>query len=64
MFGTDYLQGSFEFETELSRDEAGNHTASAMGESVTRSDPSQALNDLNSLLNDKMERGLLRPDTN
>lgn len=62
MHGTDYLNGSFEFETELTTLPDGKHRASALGFSITHEDQSQALNDLNQLLNDKMERGLLVPD--
>lgn len=58
---TDYLGGSFEFDTELVQKE-GKWTASALGFSATHDDASQAVNDLNAFLNDKMERGELIPN--
>lgn len=58
---TDYLYGSFEFETKLEKDAEGNTIASAAGYTAKHRDQSQAINDLNVKLNDAMERGELTP---
>jgi len=60
MIPLDYLDGSFEFDTELTQLPQG-WRASAMGHSADALDQSQAVNDLNQLLNTKMERGELIP---
>lgn len=62
MFGTDHLFGSFEFDTDLKRAEDGQWTASALGVSATHYDQSQAVNNLNQKINEKLERGEIRPD--
>lgn len=62
MVPTDHLGGSFEFDTHLGRDSEGNHVASALGFSASHPFQDQAINDLNAILNDKMERGELVPD--
>jgi len=57
MFKTDYLQGSFEFETTVEVLPDGKVKASACGREVIAADASQALNDLNAKLNQEMEAG-------
>ena len=59
---TDYLQGQWEFPTEIGRDGEG-YFAKAMGyEARHATSQDQALNDLNIKLNDAMDRGELHPD--
>jgi len=60
MHSTEYLQGSFEFDTELRR-EGNTFVASAMGIEARHASQEQALNDLNEKLNVAMERGELVP---
>jgi hypothetical protein len=62
MFGTDHLNGSFEFQTDLAKDAEGNWIASALGVSAKHSDQSQAINDLNAALDEKLMSGEIRPD--
>lgn len=62
MFGVDHLEGSFEFHTELKQDAEGNWIASALGMSAKHSIQSQAINDLNAALDNKLMRGELKPD--
>ena len=62
MIPMDYLAGSFEFDTDISRDDKGNYVASAMGYKAVHPDQSQALNNLNFQLNDAMEKGELIPN--
>jgi hypothetical protein len=62
MFGADHLMGSFEFQTDLVKDEEGYWVASALGVSARHSDQSQALNDLNAALDEKLMSGQIRPD--
>ena len=58
---TDHLYGSFEFETELTQLPDGRWRASALGIESTHSSSEQAVNDLNAVLNHKMESGELVP---
>jgi hypothetical protein len=62
MFGTEHMMGSFDFHTDITQDDKGNWVASALGESASHPDQSQALNDLNAKIDDKLVRGELRPD--
>lgn len=63
MIPMDYLLGSFEFDTEIGKDEKG-YFAKAQGYEARHADQGQALNDLNQLLNEAMERGELVPQQN
>jgi hypothetical protein len=62
-FPLDYLDGHFDFNTELENKD-GKWIASAFEGKYTASHPdqSQALNDLNQKLSDAMERGDLIPN--
>lgn len=63
MFGTDYLQGTFDsFETELKQLDNGWWEASALGVKAAHRDQSQAINDLNAKIDEKLQRGDLHPD--
>jgi hypothetical protein len=59
---TDFLMGSFEFETVITKDADGYYVAEALGHKVRHPYQDQAVNDLNQLLSDKMERGELIPN--
>lgn len=60
---TDHLQGSFEFDTKVTRNADNTKwVASALGQSVEHFDQSQAVNDLNALLDDKIARMEIVPD--
>lgn len=62
MFGTEHLtEGSFEFQTDLNQLPDGKWEASALGVKATHADQSQAINDLNAALDDKIMRGEIRP---
>jgi hypothetical protein len=62
MIPTDYLEGSFEFDTDLAHGTDGKWHASAMGYKASHEDQSQAINDLNQLLNTAIESGKLVPN--
>jgi hypothetical protein len=60
---TDHLYGSFEFDTELTELPDGKGwKASALGYQAVHPTADQAVNDLNQLLNSKMESGQLVPN--
>ncbi len=60
---TDHLAGSFEFDTKLSRNADNTKwVASALGVKVEHFDQSQAVNDLNQILDEKIARMEIVPD--
>ena len=62
MFVTDHFWGSFEFETEVGQDDKG-HYARAFGlEARHPFDSSQALNDLNRLIDEGISKGEIVPN--
>jgi hypothetical protein len=60
MQSRDFLEGSFEFQTEITRD-GDDYIASAQGYSAKHRSQDQAINDLNRKLSDAMESGRLQP---
>lgn len=57
----DFMFGSFEFDTQITRAENGDFIASAMGVSAQHADQSIALNDLNAKIDQGIQRGTITP---
>jgi hypothetical protein len=58
----DHLYGSYEFATDVTKDDQGIYTAKAQGYSASHRDQGQALNDLNQKLAEAIQMGKLTPN--